>query len=80
MSDQELDRIIQTYKRTHPNDGEAIIMGYIRSRVIHGPRRRIRESLHRVDPAGIEERRLTTIRRREYHVDAPNGVWHMEPS
>ena len=78
VSDQELDGIIQTYKRTHPNDGEAIVMGYIRSQGIHVPRRRIRESLHRVDPAGIEERRLTTIRRREYHVDAPNDVWHMD--
>ena len=56
----------------------SIVMGYIRSQGIHVPRRRIKESLHRVDPAGIEERRLTTIRQREYNVDAPNDVWHMD--
>ena len=42
------------------------------------PRRRIRESIHQVDPAGVEERAHTTIRRRRYHVDAPNDVWHMD--
>ena len=42
------------------------------------PKRRIRESIHCVDPAGVEERARTTIRWRRYHVDAPNEAWHMD--
>ena len=78
VTDEELDGIIQSYKATHPNDGEQIITGYLRSVGMCIPRRRIRESIHRVDPAGVEERARTTIRRRRYHVDAPNEVWHMD--
>ena len=78
MTDEELDGIIQSYKATHPNDGEQIITGYLRSVGMCIPRRRIRESIHRVDHAGVEERAHTTIRHRRYHVDAPNEVWHMD--
>ena len=62
VTDEELDGIIQSYKATHPNDGEQIIIGYLRSVGMCIPRRRIRESIHRVDPAGVEERARTTIR------------------
>ena len=46
MTDEELDGIIQSYKATHPNDGEQIITGYLRSVGMCIPRRRIRESFH----------------------------------
>ena len=77
VTDEELDGIIQSYKVTHPNDGEQIITGYLRSVGMCIPRRRISESIHRVDPAGVEERARTTIRRSRYHVDAPMkyGIW-----
>ena len=78
ISDQELDAIIASYKETHPNDGERMLIGYLRSRNIHIPRSRIRNSIHRIDPHGIELRKLTTIRRRTYHVEGPNYVWHMD--
>lgn len=78
VTDEELDGIIQSYKATHPNDGEQIITGFLRSIGMCIQSRRITESIHRVDPAGVEERVRTTIRRRRYHVDAPNEVWHMD--
>ena len=56
VSDQELDSTIQAYKATHPNDGETIVTGHLRSLQINVPRRRIRESIRRVDPSGTEER------------------------
>ena len=74
VSDQELDSTIQAYKATHPNDGETIVTGHLRSLQINVPRRRIRESIRRVDPSGTEERARSTVRRRAYHVDAPNEV------
>ena len=71
VSNQELDRSIQAYKATHPNDGETIVTGHLRSLQINVPRRRIRESIRRVDPSGTEERARSTVRRQSYHVDAP---------
>ena len=40
VTDEELDGIIQSYKATHPNDGEQIITGYLRSVGICIPMRR----------------------------------------
>jgi len=78
VSDQKLDTTIESYKVTHPNDGENMVMGYLRSFGMYVPRRRIRESIHRIDPSRIEERARKTIRRRRYHVESPNKVWHMD--
>ena len=78
ISDQELDAIIASYKDTHPSDGERILIGYLRSKNIHLPRRHIRDNIHRIDHHGIELRKLTTICCRTYHVEGPNFVWHMD--
>ena len=78
VSDQDLDSVIESYKATHPNDGENMVSCCLRSHGIYVPRRRIRESIHRVDPSGSEERARRTIRCRMYHVESPNKVWHMD--
>ena len=38
ISNQKLDEVIASYKEAHPNDGERILNGYLRSRNIHIPR------------------------------------------
>ena len=78
ITDQELDDFILHYKETHSNDGEVMGIGHVRACHLSDPRYRIRQSLHRVDPIGIEKRSLTTIRRRVYHVESPNSVWHID--
>ena len=78
ISDQDLDSIISAYVATHPNDGERMLTGHLRSLNVFVQRSRIRESIHRVDPVGVADRRRTTIKRRVYHVDHPNEVWHMD--
>ena len=78
ITDQELHGIIRSHQSTHPNDGENMITGYLVSLGMHMQRRRIRESIHRVDHTGVEDRACTTIRRRRYHTDSPNSVWHMD--
>ena len=75
---QELDAVILAYKRNHPNDGEVMTIGFLRSCQIHVPRAEIRSSIHRVDSAGVSARRSTTIQRRVYTVEAPNSVWHVD--
>lgn len=54
--------------------------GYLRQRGIRVQRRKIRQSLHRVDPAGTELRRLGLrwINRRRYRAKGPNDVWHID--
>ena len=55
-----------------------MVIGHLRSSDIFVQRSRVRESIHRVDPVGVADRRRTTIKRRVYHVDHPNEVWHMD--
>lgn len=77
-TDQELDCFILDYNEMHPNDGEVIVIGRLRASQVLVRRTRIRDSIHRVDLAGVEERRRTAIRRRVYEVEAPNSVWHLD--
>ena len=78
ISDAELDREVERIKHVHPNDGERLMMGHLVSRGIILQCTRLRGSIHRVDPENTAIRRSIAIRRRVYHVDGPNSVWHMD--
>ena len=78
ISDAELDNTIEEIKRNHPNDGERMIIGHLSSLGIRVPRSRVRSSIHRVDPINVELRRNLAVRRRVYHSDGPNSVWHLD--
>ena len=75
IADDELDEVLRKIKEDHPTAGEVMVSGHLTSRGIRVQRRRLRESLRRVD--GINERRLQAIRRRTYSVPCPNYVWHL---
>ena len=78
ISDASLDLKVRDIKTTHPNDGEVMLAGHLMSQGIRVQRAKLRASLHRVDPAGTAERRSVAVRRRVYHVDAANDVWHID--
>ena len=78
ISDSDLDREIIAIKINHPNDGERLIIGHLTARRIIVPRARVRSSIHRVDPENTAVRRSVTLRRRVYHVDGPNSLWHLD--
>ena len=42
------------------------------------PRARLRGSIHRVDPINTALRRSVALRRRVYHYEGPNAVWHVD--
>ena len=42
------------------------------------PRTRIRASIHRVDPEGTAVKRSMAVRRRVYHAEGSNCVWHID--
>ena len=76
ISDNDLDREICEIKLDHPNDGERLLIGHLAARGII-VRVRVRVSIHRVDPENTI-RRSVTIRRRSYHVEGPNALWHVD--
>ena len=78
VSDRELDDEFRRIKHDHPNDGEHLMMGHLLSRGVIVQRSRLRASIHRTDPENTAIRRSVAIRRRVYHVDGPNCVWHMD--
>jgi len=78
VSDQTLDNIVAEIKRKHPNDGERLLMGHLGSQDIVLPRARVRASIHRIDPEGTAARRSLAVRRRVYHAQGPNYVWHID--
>ena len=78
ISDRNLDETVEAIKQNHPNDGEVLMAGHLTSRGINVPRARLRGSIHRVDPVNTAARRSVTIRRRVYHADGPNAVWHID--
>lgn len=78
ISDSDLDRLVARIKQHHPNNGEVMLAGYLTSEGVRVPRRRLRASIHRVDSAGVEDRRHRAVRRRVYTVPCPNYVWHID--
>ena len=52
--------------------------GHLTSQGYRIQRRRIRESLHRVDPWGIDQRCRRVLHRRKYKVAGPNSLWHID--
>ncbi len=65
-------------KTEHPNIGEVMLTGHLRSQNIVVQRQRIGESLRRVDPVGVVARRTTAIARRVYSVPHPDFIWHVD--
>lgn len=78
ISDHDLDDEIIAIKLAHPNDGEVLLNGHLIRRKIFIPRSKLRASIHRVDPANTALRKSITVRRRVYHAEGPNAVWHVD--
>ncbi|CAM4598776.1 unnamed protein product [Leuciscus chuanchicus] len=80
VEDRELDVTVREILSGHPNTGYKMMLGHLRARGIRVQRRRVKESMHRVDPRGVmmHTLRLQTRRRRQYSVPAPNSLWHID--
>ena len=78
ISDAELDSLVQGIKASHPNDGERLMIGHLATQNISVPRARLQGSIDRVDPINTALRRSVALRRRVYHCEGPNAVWHVD--
>lgn len=78
LTDQQLDGIVQDIQHHFPTCGNRQMMGHLLARGIRVQQFRVREAQRRVDPSGSVMRRLRTISRREYHVNGPGALWHID--
>ena len=78
VSDAELDDLVGSIVDLYPQSGQKTVSGRLRSQGYRVQRHRVRESLRRVDPSGVEARVRTVLHRRKYHVRSPNSLWHLD--
>ena len=74
------DQVIRSILLEFPNTGYRRMTGFLRSRGLRIQKRRIREAMRRVNPAGVLLRalELRTIHRRRYQVPGPLALWHID--
>ena len=77
-SEASLDDLVSNYLETHPNCGEVMTMGYLRSQNIRVTREALRASINRVDRSGRIHRKRRAIKRRVYKVPGPHYLWHID--
>ena len=79
ISDQQVDEIITNYISGHGSTtGEVYLRGHFRALGYNIQRKRMRESLNRVDPRNTALRWGALVSRRKYFVPWPNSLWHMD--
>ena len=79
ITDEEIDGIIRDFISRHGSTtGEPYLRGYLRAMGYTVQRRRIRESLNRVDPRNTALRWGALVSRRVYFVPWPNSLWHLD--
>ena len=74
----ELDRQMADITKEFPRCGEGLMKQLLIGKNIKVQRRRLRDSLHKVDGHGIEQRRTGRLQRRVYNVQGPNHLWHVD--
>ena len=78
ISDAELDTLVEDFVINFPTAGQKTLAGHLRTLGYRIQRFRIRESLYRVDPWGVQLRSRRLLHRRKYHVAGPNSLWHID--
>ncbi|XP_028413667.1 uncharacterized protein LOC114536523 [Dendronephthya gigantea] len=76
--DDDLDNIVREVLRITPRIGYRLVQGALRNRGLNVQRRRILDSLRRVDPVMVTLRASRAIIRRRYSVPCPNALWHLD--
>ena len=78
ISDHELHELVGSVTFNNPNLGERSVDGILRSQGIVIQRQHLRDALWSVDPEGVHLRLRRALHRREYSVEAPNSLWHVD--
>ena len=78
ITDDQLRHLLIEMRRQHPNFGETMAMGHVRSLGYHVKRAQLRDAIHQTDPIQTALRwRGGLTPRRPYSVPGPNSLWHI---
>lgn len=77
-TDEELDSVVQQIRKEKPSVGLKFIWSRLRWNGAKIQRERVRKSMRRNDPIGVELRGRKALRRRNYVVAGPDALWHMD--
>jgi hypothetical protein len=75
IRDNELDILVRGILKVTPRIGYRLVQGDLRRRGLRTQRRRVLESLQRVDPVTVTIRASRSIVRIRYSVPCPNALW-----
>ena len=78
ITDNELDHVVCCFVLSFPSAGQNTLEGHLKAQGYRVQCWRIRESLLRVDPWGVEQRTRRILQRRSYNVPGPNSLWHID--
>ena len=79
LPDEELDEIVRSFISDHGRTtGQGYVGGYIKALGFRIQRKRIRQSMARVDPQNTALRWGVVVSRRIYQVPWPNSLWHLD--
>ena len=79
LPDEELDEIVRGLISDHGRTtGQGYVGGYIKALGLRIQRKRLRESMARVDPQNTALRWGVVVSRRTYQVPWPNSLWHLD--
>ncbi len=78
ITDEDLDDVVAYLVAQFPNAGQKTMAGLLMSQSHRVQRSRIRESMLRIDPWGIQHRSRRVLQRRQYQVAGPNSLWHID--
>ena len=79
LPDEELDEIVRGFVSDHGRaSGQGYVGGYIKALGLRIQRKRLSESMTRVDPQNTALRWGVVVSRRTYQVPWPNSLWHLD--
>ena len=78
IDDSRLDAMVSDIAARLPCCEIRSMQSMLRANGIVLHRERVRESLYRVDPVGMQDRLRSRLHRRQYNVPHPNSLWHID--
>ena len=78
ITDDELNEVTREIQSAFPMCGNRQMQGHLLSRGLRVQQTRIRDSQRRIDPHGTLVRHLHGIQRRQYKVQAPRSLYHID--
>ena len=78
ITNQDLDDLVKEIITRLPACSIRSIQTLLKVNGVILQRERVRESIHRVDPLGLETRLCSTRYHQQYNVANPNALWHID--